>query len=529
MSSAKTAQHGRHHDFWVLLATILAPGMVFMLSTAIHIALPAVQRELGASGADLLWIINSYAVLQVAMIFLGGSLGDHYGRRRVFFIGTLLFVASAVAGGLTTSSGVFIAARVVQGIGSGLIIPCSLALVAAYFEYERRGWSIAIWSAFTMFISGLGPIAGGWLIEMGLWRFIFFANIPLGIIVLITAIIHVPESYDEEAPKALDIPGAVLSTVGLALGAYAWTEGAQHGFSNSLVVFAIGGTVAMLLVFIWVEGHSDHAMMPLHLFRSRTFSGANVVTQLLYAAINALNFFLPLNLIQIQGYSETAVGFALLPMTILMGVISLFMGNIVDRYGPRLPLIVGPLITSLALAQFAGIGITTGQDSYWSTFLLPICLFGTGMGITLSPLTIAVMGSVQHYYVGIASGINNTIARSSQVLGIAILGGLALTLFNQALVTSPIVSMLPPAAREQLAASSVNLAETAIPDDLTPNEQADVENVIKESFSDTIRVIMWISAGLSLLSALLAALMIEKDLHEPEFDPLHDHPDEDLD
>ena len=503
-------------DFPVLFAAIIAPSMVFMSSTALNVALPAIQHDLGARGADLLWILNAYAITQVAFIFLGGSLGDHYGRKRIYLAGILLFGLGSLICGFTASRAVFIAARVIQGIGSGIIIPCSLAIITVYFDEDKQGWAIGIWSAFTMLIAGAGPVIGGWLTEIGFWRSIFFINIPLGIATMLALIVYVPESYDEEAPKEMDVPGTILSTVGLMLAAFAWTEGVQRGFEDPLVLIALMVGLAAFPLFLWVERRSDHAMMPLHLFKSRTFSGANIVTYLLYAAINTALVFLPLNLIQIQGYSETFAGFSLLPITLLMGGISFFISHAVDLYGPRPPLIVGPLLIGVALAWLGMLGITGGQASYWTTFLPPICLFGVGMGMTLAPLTTAVMGSVPQHHAGIASSIHNTLSRSSQVLGIAMMGGLAIALFNQSLMSSPTVAALPAAARDQLAAESVNLAETAIPAALTDEARAAVSRVIRESFAEAISVVMWLAAGLCLASALAAALLIKKEPHASE-------------
>ena len=503
-------------DIEVLIATIMAPSMVFMVSTALSVALPEIQHDLGASGTDLIWIVNAYSLLQAAFLFLSGSFGDHYGRKRVYLFGIVLFALSSLVCATTNSADVLILARAFQGVGSGMMITCSLAIVAAYFFHHRRSWAIGVWSGCTMLISGAGPILGGWLTEIGMWRMIFFINIPLSLIAIIVLVIYVPESYDEEAPQALDISGTFLSTMALMLSGFFCIEGPRRGFDDPLVLLSGAAAIAILPVFIWIEGHSDHPMMPLNLFRSRTFTGANTLTLLLYGAMNSVLFFLPLSLIQVQGYSAAAVGFALLPMTILMVTLSFVMSRVVDRYGPRMPLIAGPILISVSFVMLAMLEVSSGQDSYWTTLFPAICLFGTGMGVTLAPLTTAVMASVDEHHAGMASGLNNTVSRSAQVLAIAAMGGIVLVLFKETLLNHPVVTALPADARALLSSESVKLAETALPAGLTTTERAYLNDLIRESFGGTISAVMWIAAGLSFTSGLLAAFLIERELPFPE-------------
>ena len=516
MNSDGQIDGGRRMDFWVLVATILAPGMVFMVSTALTVSLPAIQHEFHASGTDLIWIVNAYSLLQAAFIFISGSYSDHYGRKRVYLLGIALFALSSLVCGMTQSANVLIAARAFQGVGSGMMITCSLAIVGAFFAHHRRSWAIGVWSACTMLVSGAGPIIGGWLTEIGHWRLIFIINIPLGLLAILVLLVFVPESYDEEAPREIDISGTVLSTLALMLSGFFCIEGPRRGFDDPLVLLSGIGAIAIMPAFIWIEGHSDHPMMPLNLFRSRTFTGANTLTLLLYGAVNSVLFFLPLVLIQVQGYTESAVGFALLPMTVLMVAISFVMSRVVDRYGPRMPLIFGPILISVAFVMFATLDVASGQDAYWTTLFPAVCFFGIGMGVTLAPLTTAVMASVDEHHAGMASGLNNTVSRSAQILAIAVMGGIVLVLFNEMLLSAPIVTALPADARDFLSTESVNLAETALPDALTPSQRQAIGQVIRESFAGAISVIMWIAAGLSLLSGVLAALLIERELPYPE-------------
>ena len=499
-------------DIWVLFAAILGPSMVFMVSTALNVALPAIQRDFDASGADLIWIVNAYTLTQAAFIFLSGSFGDHYGRKRSYLVGIALFALASLVCGTTDSAEALILARALQGAGSGIMITCSLALVGAFFAHHRRSWSIGVWSAFTLLFSGAGPILGGLLTEIGLWRLIFVINIPLSLLAILILVRSVPESFDEDAPKELDISGTFLSTMALLLSGFFCIEGPRRGFDDPIVLLAGLSAIAILPVFIWIEGHSDHPMMPLNLFRSRTFTGANTLTLLLYGAMNSVLFFLPLSLIQAQGYTASAVGIALLPMTVFMVGFSLLMSRVIDRFGPRPPLIIGPIVIGAACVLLALIEPASGQDTYWRTLFLPVCLFGIGMGITLSPLTTAVMASVDEHHAGMASGLNNTVSRSAQVLALAIMGGIVLMLFRDALLSDPTVAALPDETRAWLDRESVKLAETSLPISLAPQTRNYLQSLIYRSFADSISVIMWIAAGTMFFCGLLAALVIEREL-----------------
>ncbi|MCY3780147.1 MAG: MFS transporter [Chloroflexi bacterium] len=503
-------------DLWVLVATILGPSMVFMVSTALNVALPAIQHEFKASGTDLIWIVNAYTLSQAAFIFLSGSFGDHYGRKRIYIVGLAIFALSSLVCGLTDSTEALILARALQGAGSGIMITCSLALVGAFFAHHRRSWSIGVWSAFTLLFSGAGPILGGVLTEIGLWRLIFVINIPLSVAAILILVRYVPESFDEDAPKDLDISGTFLSTMALLLSGYFCIEGPRRGFTDPMVLLAGVSAIAILPAFIWIEGHSDHPMMPLNLFRSRTFTGANSLTLLLYGAMNTVLFFLPLSLIQVQGYTASAVGLALVPMTVFMVSFSLVMSRVIDRFGPRPPLITGPVVLGLACVLLALLEPASGQDQYWGTLFPPVCLFGIGMGITLSPLTTAVMASVDEHHAGMASGLNNTVSRSAQVLALAVMGGIALLFFKDALLSDPTVASLPDEARAFLEKESIKLAETSLPDGLGAQIESYLQDLIGNSFAASISVIMWIAAGMMFFCGLLAALVIEKELPFPE-------------
>ena len=312
---------------WVLFATVLASSMAFIDGSALNVALPVLQHDLGASGTELLWIVNGYALLLAALILLGGSLGDHYGRKRVFGLGIALFATASFFCGIAPSTGFLIAARAVQGSGGALMVPGSLALISASFGPTRRGRAIGTWGAFSTLTTVGGPIIGGFLASAGLWRGVFFINLPLAVLALVALAAKVPESRDPSLSRALDGPGAALATVGLAGVTAGFLEAPQLGWTDPLILLALIGGVAALVAFVVVEARSPHPLVSLHLFRSRTFSGTNLMTLFLYGALGGALVFFPLNLIQVQGYDPAIAGFAFLPFAILLIALSRWAGG----------------------------------------------------------------------------------------------------------------------------------------------------------------------------------------------------------
>jgi EmrB/QacA subfamily drug resistance transporter len=506
----------RHIDrvgWWVLFATISASSVAFIMQGGLNLVIPVMQDELGASGADILWIVNIYQLILSSLILIGGSLGDRFGRKRIYIIGIIIFTVSATLCGLAESTPLLIIGRAFKGIGGALMVPGSLSIVSAYFDGHTRGKAIGIWSSVTTMTGMMGPILGGIMTDAGLWRGIFFLSIPLAVMALFALVRYVPESRDEDASKGLDYWGAILITLGLGGIVFGATEIGRVGLiglRDPLMVGALIAGVACLVAFVFVELSSEHPLLSLRLFKSRSFTGANLLTFIVFGTLAVTLFFLPLNLMQIQNYGATAAGLTLLPTTIILIVISPYMGSWVDKRGPRIPLLTGTIVLTLAYLLAAIPGITRGTEDYIATFLPPATLFGIGMGMMIAPLSTTIMGSVSQHYAGVASGVNNTVSRGSGVLAVAIFGGIGLIFFSNAITVTLQNSDLPEVAQQAMMDNAGDLGNTPIPNALTSEQTQFAIEAVKWAFVDMFRLMMLIGAGLSVVAALIAYFMIDE-------------------
>ena len=407
-------EYGSAEGRWVLFATVLGSSMVMLDGTVVNIALPTIGGDFDAGLTSLQWVVNAYALTLAGLLLLGGSLGDHIGRRRVFIAGVVWFALASLACAVAPSEGWLIAARAMQGVGGALLTPGSLAIIQASFEPRGRAAAVGAWSGLAGVSTAVGPILGGWLVEAASWRLIFFINLPVAALVIWVAARHVPESSDETASgEPLDLAGAALAAVGLGALTYALTL--EDGGGEAIAIGAIG--IAGLIAFVAREWLASHPLVPLELFRSLQFSGANAVTFVLYGALSAALFVLPIQLQVSAGFSVLGAGAAVIPMTLIMLAFSSRAGRLAERIGPRLPMAVGPVVAGLGILLLMRIE----ADATFLADVLPgVAVFGAGLAITVAPLTSAVLAAGGDEHVGVSSAVNNDVARVAGLLAVAV-------------------------------------------------------------------------------------------------------------
>jgi EmrB/QacA subfamily drug resistance transporter len=501
--------HGPSQAFpqgsWILVTTILGSSMAFIDGTVVTVALPVLQNAFRASIAQVQWVIESYALLLAALLLLGGSLGDRFGRRRIYVIGVIIFATASAWCGLARSVHELIVSRAIQGIGAALLVPGSLAIISASFNEEDRGRAIGTWSAFTAITAAIGPVLGGWLVEHLSWRWVFFINLPLAVVVIGLALLRVPKNRRQETGTALDWQGALLATLALGLLVFGLIESSNRGWASPVVVGTGLAGLALLCLFIVWEARSRAPIMQLALFQSRDFSGANAITFFLYTALGGALFFLPFNLIQVQGYSPTAAGAALLPLILIIFFLSRWTGGLVSRYGSKVPLVAGPLIAASGFSLFM---VPDVGGTYWSTFFTPACVLGLGMAVTIAPLTTAVMGAAGKENAGVASGINNAISRVGGLLAVALFGVILSHVFSSHLDKNLSELGVGYEVGKSISEQKAQLAAITIPRDTPSPLAARIRREISRSYVAGFRWVMATAAVLSVLSAIISWLAI---------------------
>ena len=474
--------------------------MSFIDATAVNVSLPVIQRELVASSDRMQWVIEAYALFLSALILVGGSLGDLFGRRKLFSIGIAIFALASLGCAIAPNIIALIVSRSIQGIGAALAVPESLALISVSFTGDERGRAIGTWSGFASLTGAAGPLIGGFLTQTASWRWVFVINIPLAIAVLAICALHVPESRDENTDRTVDWTGAVLATVGLGTLVYGLIRLELPSGRVDGTAFVVTG-IAVLIAFVFAQRRAHHPMLPLRLFRSRTFTIANLYTLALYMALGGSLYFFPYTLIDVQGYAPTAAGAAGLPFVILQFTLSRWSGGLVGRLGVRLPLVVGATIAGCAFLLYALPGI---GGTYWTTYFPAVTCLGIGAVFFIAPLTTTVFDSSDPALSGVASATNNAVARTAGLVAIALFGVLFAGVFANGFDARLDAAHVSPAARSIAHADEAKLAAGTVTPDIPPGDRASVALAVKTGFLAGFRAVMFMSAGVAFLAAIIA-------------------------
>lgn len=490
----------------VLATAVLGSSLAFIDGSVVNVALAAMQADLDASVGDLQWIANGYMLTLGALLLLGGAMGDRLGRRRVFMAGVWLFALSSLGCALAPTPLVLILARGIQGIGAALLVPNSLAILAAAYPRVERGRAIGTWSAFAAITAAGGPVLGGWLVDTLSWRAAFWINPPIAAVVLVLAATAVGESRDPGAHGRMDWPGAVLAVAGLGLVSWALIALGEAGGQPVVIAAAAALGTALLALFWRVERRCAAPLLAPALFRVRDFAAANLLTVLLYGALGAAIFLFPLGLIRLHGYTATEAGAAFLPFPAVLFVLSRWTGTLIDRHGPRPPLVAGPAVAALGLALLAW--PTTGTP-YWSTFLPGVLVLGVGMAVCIPPLTTAVMNAVDDRHAGVASAVNNAASRVAGLLAVAAVGPLLVAVFAAALEPAVDALGLPATVRDAVLADPAALADLR-PPAVAGAQAAAVAEAARGALVTAFRAATAALAVLALMSAMAAALAFER-------------------
>lgn len=494
---------------WILVATILGSALAFMDGSVVNVALPALQSAFGATSAGIQWVVQGYALFGAALLLLGGAIGDRYGRRRTFLWGVAIFALGSATCAIAASLGQLIASRAVQGVGAALLIPQGLSIISASFAPEERGRAIGTWSAWTSVFAAIGPVAGGWLMQVWSWRLIFLLNLPLVLLIFLLAS-HIPESRagnNGRPPRPLDRLGAALATISFAAIVYALSFAPELGWRKLQVLLPLVGGLILLAAFLRSQYNRPNAMMPLSLFRVPRFLAANLLTFLLYGSLGGTLYVIPFYLIQVRHYPPAASGAVFLPLIVLMFFFSARVGALVPKIGERLLLFVGPMLSG---AGFATLALLDERTGYVAAVLPGVLLLGVGMTLSVAPLTNAVMSAVPENQTGVASAVNNALSRLASLVALSILALVLAHVFAGSLSKGLDRSQLPTEVRHQMFENRARLRDTPIPASATPQEHTEANSLLDQAFLSGFRTVMFACAGSTWLGALLVLVLLRK-------------------
>lgn len=489
---------------YILIGTILASAMAFLDSTIVNIAIPTIQTKLSANLSGIQWVVNGYTLIMASFILLSGALGDRYGRRRIFLTGIALFTLSSFFCSLSNTIQILIVSRFIQGTGASLMIPGSLSIINSSFAQSQRGQVIGLWSGFTAGVSALGPLLGGYLVQTFGWQSIFYINLPIGLIAYLITLRFVPAQKIHHV-TSLDILGTILLFLCLFGISYGLIQGPLNGFSAPPILFSLIFGLLCGIIFVFVEKHINNPIIPFAIFKNPLVLGANLATLFLYFSLSGLIFFYVLNLQQIQGYTPILAGLSLLVPIFLITFLSAPAGSLSDRIGPRLQMIVGPMLVGLGMVLLSQ---TKMADNYFFSYLPGLCLFGLGMSLVIAPLTKSAL-SVDEHLSGVASGINNAVSRIAGLLAVSILGLLIAGIFSSQLQTGVTQSEMTPPLKQMIITQSDKLGAIQMPMQFTNRERQDTKGIITNAFLDGFRIIMEICAFLAFLSSGVSFIFIK--------------------
>ncbi|MGH7884299.1 MAG: MFS transporter [Thermodesulfobacteriota bacterium] len=489
-----------------MAVAILGSAMAFIDSTAVNVLLPVFQRELDASITQVQWIMEGYALFISSLILFSGALGDKYGRRKFFIVGAIVFSFASVLSGLAQDINALILSRMFQGVGGALLVPGSLALINISFDDKTRGKALGVWSAFTALTAAIGPIVGGWLAENVTWRLVFFLNLPIFIIVILILLYKIKEDKTLNSKK-LDILGSVLISGGLGLIIFGLIESSDYGLTDPIVLVSIPAGILGIVGFLFYESRIDNPILPLHLFKSLNFRNANIISFLFWATWNTMVFFIPFCFIQVFGYTADKVAISFVPALIALFIFSPISGFAVNKIGVKVLLIFGNTITAAAYFMFTILNL---DSTYLNNLVIPITLLGIGFGLTVPPLVSVLFGSINKIHSGVVSGINNSVGRIAGLFAIALLGVVAVNVFNFQFDSYLERISLTPEIQSIVDSERVKLGGFELPDNIDQKIGLQIKESVKLSFLSSFKIIMFICSCLAIIAAILSFFALDE-------------------